>query len=265
MAFKVDDRVRETSTTTGLGNIELDGAVDSDHQDFSTIGDGVETYYTVVNTDNGEWEDIHGAYVAATPALTRLATLASSNGGAAVSFTSGTKAVFCAQPASKAVYVDSTDTGIVPGELAITDEIAKFNSSGLIVGGGALHPETVYTSSTTTNTGDPATINITPALSDNAIFDVFVRVRARCTTGGGTLVTGDAIVAWLAGTFRRVSDTLVRDNWRTIYSSITRGTLANPIEVIANDTTKLLQLEVQGFASDTILWEVICELQEVST
>ena len=264
MAFKVDDRVRETSTTTGLGNIELDGAVDSDHQDFSTIGDGVETYYTVVNTDNGEWEDIHGAYVAATPALTRLATLASSNGGAAVSFTSGTKAVFCAQPASKAVYVDSTDTGIVPGELAITDEIAKFNSSGLIVGGGALHPETVYTSSTTTTDGIAATINITPALSDDTVYRATVKVLARCTTGGGTATTGDVWDAVLYGTFRRVSGTLTRVNWRTVYYSFDEA-LASPIEVIANDTTKLLQLEVQGFASDTILWEVICELQEVST
>jgi hypothetical protein len=40
--------------------------------------------------------------------LTRTTVLTSSNSDAAVTFTSGTKDVFCTLPASKAVYLDST-------------------------------------------------------------------------------------------------------------------------------------------------------------
>ena len=125
------------------------------------------------------------------------------------------------------------------------------------------HPETVYTSSTTTTDGIATTINITPALSDDTVYRATVKVLARCTTGGGTATTGDVWDAVLYATFRR-SDTLTRVNWRTVYFAFDQALPAN-IEVVANDTTKLLQLEVQGFAGDTILWGVICELQEVST
>ncbi len=44
---------------------------------------------------------------AATDTLSRDTIISSSNGDAAVSFTSGTKDVFCTLPASKAVYLNA--------------------------------------------------------------------------------------------------------------------------------------------------------------
>jgi len=47
MAFIVNDRVKETTTTTGTGTITLLGAVE-DFEGFSAgIGDGNTTYYCI--------------------------------------------------------------------------------------------------------------------------------------------------------------------------------------------------------------------------
>ena len=45
MAFAVADRVRETTTTTGTGTLNLDGAVSGFRTFVSGIGDGNVTYY----------------------------------------------------------------------------------------------------------------------------------------------------------------------------------------------------------------------------
>ena len=86
MALVLNDRVKETSTTTGTGTLDLAGAV----QDFEGFVAGIGTV-----TD-------------ATPdTLSRDTILSSSNSDAAVNFSAGTKDVFCTQPASKAIYKDA--------------------------------------------------------------------------------------------------------------------------------------------------------------
>ena len=106
MALVLNDRVKETSTTTGTGDFTLAGAV----QDFESFSSGIgatnTTYYSIVNAGKGEWEVGLGTLSNATT-LQRTTILSSSNSDAAVSFTSGTKDVFCTQPASKAVYLDA--------------------------------------------------------------------------------------------------------------------------------------------------------------
>lgn len=107
MALVLNDRVKETSTTTGTGDFTLAGAV-QDFESFNTgIGTGNTTYYAIVNAGQGEWEVGLGTLSASTT-LQRTTILSSSNSDAAVSFTSGTKDVFCTLPASKSVYLDST-------------------------------------------------------------------------------------------------------------------------------------------------------------
>ena len=52
MAFIVNDRVKETTTTTGTGTITLLGAVE-DFEGFSAgIGDGNTTYYCIFHESN---------------------------------------------------------------------------------------------------------------------------------------------------------------------------------------------------------------------
>ena len=109
MALVVNDRVKETSTTTGTGTFDLDGVVSGFEGFVAGIGDGNTTYYTIFNQGTTEWEVGRGTVTdAATDTLARTTVISSSNGDAAVNFTSGTKDVFCTLPASKAVYLDAS-------------------------------------------------------------------------------------------------------------------------------------------------------------
>ena len=108
MALVLNDRVKETSTTTGTGTLNLAGAVQDFEGFVAGIGTGNTTYYSIVNTGTGEFEVGIGTVTdAATDTLSRDTILSSSNGDAAVNFTAGTKDVFCTQPASKAIYKDA--------------------------------------------------------------------------------------------------------------------------------------------------------------
>jgi hypothetical protein len=107
MALVVKDRVKVTSTTTGTGTFTLGSAV-SGFQDFSVIGDGNTTYYTIVGVGTSEWEVGIGTYTASGTTLSRDTILESSNAGSAVNFSAGTKDVFVTYPAERSVYADGT-------------------------------------------------------------------------------------------------------------------------------------------------------------
>ena len=109
MALVLNDRVKESSTTTGTGTFDLDGVVSGFEGFVAGIGDGNTTYYTIFNQGTTEWEVGRGTVTdAATDTLARTTVISSSNGDAAVNFTSGTKDVFCTMPASKVVYLDAS-------------------------------------------------------------------------------------------------------------------------------------------------------------
>ena len=116
MAFIVNDRVKETTTTTGTGTITLLGAVE-DFEGFSAgIGDGNTTYYCIFHESDSynEWEVGYGVFTASGATLTRTA-ITSSNGDSLESFSAGTKSVFCTLPASKGL-MKSTDGTVVFGD-----------------------------------------------------------------------------------------------------------------------------------------------------
>lgn len=91
------DRVMETSTTTGTGDITLAGAV-AGYQTWNTgLGTQVFTDYTIVAVDangtpTGEWEVGEG-YLSASTTLVRAVPTAGS-AATPVSFSAGTKRVF---------------------------------------------------------------------------------------------------------------------------------------------------------------------------
>jgi len=107
VAFVLQDRVKETTATTGTGTFTL-GGTSTGFVPFSVIGNGNETYYTAVDNATGEWEVGIGTYNTGT--LTRDTVLASSNGGSKVPFVAGSKDVFVAYPAEKAVTLDTAQT-----------------------------------------------------------------------------------------------------------------------------------------------------------
>ena len=107
MALVLADRVLETTTTTGSGTITLAGAKQG-YQSFSVIGDTNTTYYTIAGVT--EWEVGIGTYTASGTTLSRDTVLASSAGGAKVTFSAGSKDVFVTYPAGRSV--DSTSATI---------------------------------------------------------------------------------------------------------------------------------------------------------
>ena len=104
MALVVADRVKETTTVTGTGGAGLLGAV-TGYQSFSSgVGVGNTTYYCIAAQSGSEWEVGIGTLAPGT--LTRTSVLASSNGGSIVTFSAGTKDIFCTYPAARAVNQD---------------------------------------------------------------------------------------------------------------------------------------------------------------
>ena len=92
-------RVKETSTTTGVGTYSLAGTTAGFQTFVAGIGNGQQCYY--VAEDGTNWEFGIGTVTDATPdTLARTTILASTNGGAAVNWGAGTRNVFVTFPAS---------------------------------------------------------------------------------------------------------------------------------------------------------------------
>ena len=134
MAFKTDDRVKETSTTTGTGAFTLAGAVTGFITFNAGIGNSNTTYYTIVGEDNpSEWEVGIGTYTHAGTSLSRDTVIGSSNGGSKTDFAAGTKIVFVSLPSEKAlmkdnsgniVFGDASDPGLATKGFATAMAIA---------------------------------------------------------------------------------------------------------------------------------------------
>ena len=132
MALVVNDRVKETSTTTGTGTFDLAGAVSGFESFVAGIGNSNTTYYAIVN-ENGEFEVGLGTVTdAATDTLSRDTIISSSNSDSAVNFGAGTKNVFCTLPASKAVILDSSGNIVANNGSNLTNLNATNLASGTV-------------------------------------------------------------------------------------------------------------------------------------
>ena len=105
MALVIADRVKETTITTGTGTYTLAGA-ENGFESFASIGNSNTTYYACVLGSN--FEVGIGTYTSSGTTLARTTILQSSNSDNAVNWPSGTKVIFCTQPAEKAVYLDAS-------------------------------------------------------------------------------------------------------------------------------------------------------------
>ncbi|CAB4139383.1 hypothetical protein UFOVP345_42 [uncultured Caudovirales phage] len=87
------DRVRETSTTTGTGSYALAGAAPN-FRAFSAVCANADTAdYAAVDINGAGWEIGRGTWSTGNT-LARTTILASSNGGAAVNWSAGTRDIF---------------------------------------------------------------------------------------------------------------------------------------------------------------------------
>ena len=150
MSLVLNDRVKETTTTTGTGAVTLAGAVSS----FETFGAGVgnsnTTYYAIVHQTANEFEVGLGTLNGDSSTLTRTTVISSSNSDSAVNFSSGTKDVFCTFPASKTMDMVPTTQGDVPyASAANTPARLALGSAGQVlqVNSGGTAPEWATSSS----------------------------------------------------------------------------------------------------------------------
>jgi hypothetical protein len=109
MALVINNRVRETTSTTGTGAQTRAGAVDGFQTFAAGIGNSNTTYYAISLNSASEWEVGLGTLNGDSSTLTRTTVLESSNSDSAVDFAAGSKEVFCTLPSEKALYLDASD------------------------------------------------------------------------------------------------------------------------------------------------------------
>ena len=106
MALVVKDRVKQTTTTTGTGNIVLNGNVDGFQTFAAALADGDTTYFGIFVPSTNDYEVGLGTWTEGSATLARTTILESSNSGSAINITAQAE-VFITQPAEKAVFQDA--------------------------------------------------------------------------------------------------------------------------------------------------------------
>ena len=147
MALVINDRVKETTTTTGTGTVNLGGAETGYESFVSGVGTTNKTFYAIELNSAGEFEVGIGTVTDATPdTLSRDTVISSSNGDALVNFSAGTKNVFCTLPASRTMSPGMVANNFVVNQSSTLSEDQTLDS-GVLAG-----PVTVTGTQTVTGT-----------------------------------------------------------------------------------------------------------------
>ena len=117
MALVINDRVKQTSTTTGTGTLNLNSTVPTGFRSFvDGIGNTNTTYYTIFETGTNNFEVGVGTVTdAGTDTLSRDTVISNSSGNTSKINFAGTLDVFCTLPADKAVYLDASTPPVPVG------------------------------------------------------------------------------------------------------------------------------------------------------
>lgn len=185
---KFADRVKDTTTSTGTGDVTLAGSPPTGFQSFNS-GIGVGPRFEYCMYAGSEWE-VGITVLSGSTTLVRNGSqkvLASSNSGSAVSFSSGTKTVICTIAAAGLplsayltadVTYNNTTTLTSLSDLSISVEAGGIYAvNGLLVGtrGGATNTSHDFNGGSATVTNFYATLqnpgggNSATALSTNIV------------------------------------------------------------------------------------------------
>jgi hypothetical protein len=146
MALVLNDRVKETSTTQGTGDITLAGAVNGFQTFQAGVGNSNTTYYSIYEQGTNNWEVGLGTLNASSTTLART-PISSSNSNNLVNFNAGGTSsldVFCTLPASKTTDMIMSVTGdTLYASSANTPAKLALGTAGqiLTVNSGATAPE----------------------------------------------------------------------------------------------------------------------------
>ena len=154
MALVLNDRVRETSTTSGTGTLNLAGAVTGWETFVAGVGTTNTTYYAIHEEGTANWEVGTGTVTDSTPDTLSRTAITSSNSDNLVSFTGGTLNVFCTLPASKTTDMTLTTAGDILYASANNTPARLAKGTGLQVlqmNAGATAPEWATASTGATN------------------------------------------------------------------------------------------------------------------
>jgi hypothetical protein len=141
MTFATGDRVKETSTSTGTGAFTLAGAPTNYRMFASICANGDQVRYAIVHQTVAEWESGLGTWGTG-GILTRSVVEASSNAGAAVNFSAGTKDVFNEFTAEQSQF--PVTLRVMNGDVTL-----PVDSSLTLQGPFTAHPYTLTVPSTT--------------------------------------------------------------------------------------------------------------------
>jgi hypothetical protein len=230
MALVINDRVKETTTTTGTGTVSLAGAVTGFETFAAGIGNSNTVYYCIAHQDQAEFEVGLGTLDGDSSDLARTTIISSSNSDSAVDFSSGTKDVFCTIPASKLIFEDANNDVTIGRNLTVTGD--------LTISGDDL--------TLTTNTSGAALISDGTNFNPVAISgDITIGTTGTAAIGSGVIVNADinssaaiamSKTAFTAGTGVSLStNTLSVDAAQTGITSI----LATDVKIGEDDQTKI--------------------------
>jgi hypothetical protein len=230
MALVINDRVKETTTTTGTGTVSLAGAVTGFETFAAGIGNSNTVYYCIAHQDQAEFEVGLGTLDGDSSDLARTTVISSSNSDSAVDFSSGTKDVFCTIPASKLIFEDANNDVTIGRNLTVTGD--------LTISGDDL--------TLTTNTSGAALISDGTNFNPVAISgDITIGTTGTAAIGSGVIVNADinssaaiamSKTAFTAGTGVSLStNTLSVDAAQTGITSI----LATDVKIGEDDQTKI--------------------------
>jgi hypothetical protein len=198
MALVINNRVRETTSTTGTGAVTLGGAVGGFQSFAAGIGNSNTTYYAISINSESEWEVGLGTLNGDSSTLTRTTVLESSNGDAAVNFAAGSKEVFCTLPSEKAVYLDASDDQVGGFASLVADTTPQLGGN-LDVNGQDIVSTSDADLVLSTNSGTASgTITITDAANQpitltpngTGVVDIQGSMNPSVSTTGKALVMG---------------------------------------------------------------------------
>lgn len=126
MGFSVADRVKERTTTTGVGSVTLNGDYVDGFQPFSSgIASGETTFYVIdepVVNNADTWEVGVGTFISGT--LTRDIILSSSSNGEKINL-NGSGVISITYPAERSVYLNDSLNTVAGSGVLFTNDSSK--------------------------------------------------------------------------------------------------------------------------------------------